>query len=170
MYVLIKWIIDRLAGWWGNDKTNRFEMIPEFRPSEGASGYQVSNPSFLTTNSLLGSLEVFEEAGGIEELRKKSIVITGYLERLLKVELKDAFDKDIIRILTPSDPAQRGAQLSLEFPEQMMDVFNSLIDAGVIVDDRKPTVIRIAPAPLYNSFKDVYNCVQCLKSIIQKVY
>ncbi|CAO3607697.1 unnamed protein product [Mucor hiemalis] len=160
----------RLAGWWGNDKENRFEMLPEFRPSEGASGYQLSNPSIFTTISLLGSLQIYESAGGVQSLREKSLLLTGYLEKLLKAELKEDFNKDKIRILTPSDPQQRGCQLSLEFPDKMMIVFEELHSRGVIVDERKPTVIRVAPTPLYNSFADVFNFVKQLKHVMKIVY
>lgn len=159
----------RLAGWWGNDKENRFEMLPEFQPSQGASGYQLSNPSIFTTISLLGSLELFESAT-IQELRLKSISLTGYLEKLIKSQLEDEFDKDSIRILTPNDPQQRGCQLSLEFPEKMMQVFDQLHSRGIIVDERKPTVIRVAPTPLYNTYKDVYNFVIQLKQVMNLVY
>lgn len=145
-------------------------MLPEFRPSEGASGYQLSNPSIFTTISLLGSLQVFEAAGGIEALRSKSLLLTGYLEKLLKHELKEAFEKDLIRILTLSDPQQRGCQLSLEFPTKMMTVFDQLHNRGVIVDERKPTVIRVAPTPLYNTFKDVHDFVLHLKQVMKNVY
>ncbi|KAI8069753.1 kynureninase [Gilbertella persicaria] len=160
----------RLAGWWGHQKENRFEMLPEFVPSEGASGYQVSNPSIFTTVSLLGSLQIFEAAGGIQALRQKSLLLTGYLEKLLLNELQTEFENDTIRILTPSDPTQRGCQLSLEFPECMMDVFDALHERGVIVDERKPTVIRVAPTPLYNTFKDVYCFVMQLKEAMKQVY
>lgn len=159
----------RFAGWWGNDKENRFEMQPEFRPSEGASGYQQSNPSIFTTISLLGSLELFD-AAGIDNLRQKSIRLTGYLESLLKTELRNEFENNRIRILTPSDPQQRGCQLSLEFPDSMIKVFEQLQSRGIIVDERKPTVIRVSPVPLYNSFTDVYNFVTQLKQVMKIVY
>ena len=113
---------------------------------------------------------MFEAAGGIKELRQKSYLITGYLERLLLSELKEEFDHDLVRILTPSDPEQRGCQLSLEFPTKMMEVFNGLHKLGIIVDERKPTVIRVAPAPLYNSYKDVYQFVKGLKKVMNQVY
>lgn len=162
--------IYRLAGWWGNQKENRFEMRPEFQPSEGASGYQLSNPSIFTTISLLGSLDIFEKAGGIQALRQTSFKLTGYLEKLLLKELEQEFSQDLIRILTPNDPQQRGCQLSLEFPNKMMEVFDNLHTRGVIVDDRKPTVIRVAPAPLYNTFRDCFDFVHHLKAAMKDVY
>ncbi|KAI8336522.1 kynureninase [Chlamydoabsidia padenii] len=160
----------RLAGWWGNDKETRFEMSPVFRPSEGASGYQQSNPSVLTTISLMSSLQIYEKAGGIQALRAKSLKLTGYLEKLLHLTLDSHFKADNIRILTPTDPERRGCQISVEFPERMMDVFDGLHAHGVICDERKPTVIRLAPVPLYNSYSDVYRAVNCLKKVMDQVY
>ncbi|CAO3610083.1 unnamed protein product [Cunninghamella echinulata] len=160
----------RLAGWWGNEKENRFEMLPIFRPSEGASGYQQSNPNVLATISLMSSLQIYNKAGGVSSLRNKSLALTGYMERLLYLVLPSYFKNDQIRILTPQDPQQRGCQLSLEFPEKMMQVFEGLHANGVICDDRKPTVIRLAPVPLYNSFSDVYRTVMCLSKVMQQVF
>lgn len=145
-------------------------MIPEFQPSQGASGYQTSNPSIFTTVSLLGSLELFEAAGGITALREKSLLLTGYLEKLLLNKLNKQFESGLISIITPKEPSQRGCQLSLEFPSKMMDVFNALQARGVVVDDRKPTVIRVAPTPLYNSFKDCYVFVQVLSEVMNEIY
>ncbi|KAG0168969.1 Kynureninase (L-kynurenine hydrolase) [Apophysomyces sp. BC1034] len=159
----------RLAGWWGNDKSNRFEMSPEFQPSEGASGYQVSNPSFLTTISLLGSLQLFEEAG-LDNLRKKSVLLTGYMETLLLTVLEGHHQAGHFRILTPREADQRGCQLSLEFPERMMEVFDKLQSRGVICDERKPTVIRVAPTPLYSTFADVRRFVFYLKDILDAMF
>ncbi|KAI8058994.1 kynureninase [Gongronella butleri] len=160
----------RLAGWWGNQKENRFDMDPEFRPSEGASGYQQSNPNVLSTIALMSSLQLYDQAGGVEKLRQKSRGLTLYMERLLRLMLASHFAAGNVRILTPSDPDARGCQLSLEFPTKMMDVFDGLHAHGVICDERKPTVIRLAPVPLYNSYQDVYRGVTCLKEVMDKVF
>ncbi|KAM7202291.1 kynureninase [Naviculisporaceae sp. PSN 640] len=150
---------NRLAGWWGNDKKTRFVMANKFHPVKGAAGFQLSNPSILDITSLSASLEIFHEAGGIKPLREKSLRLTNFLESLLK-EMKDE-DKALFRIITPSDPAQRGAQLSLKLAEGLLlPVMKELEEKGVIVDERKPDVIRVAPAPLYNSFADCVRFVQ----------
>ncbi|KAI8376544.1 pyridoxal phosphate-dependent transferase [Radiomyces spectabilis] len=159
----------RYAGWWGNEKSTRFEMAPEFRPSEGAAGYQLSNPSIFPTTCLLGSLQLFDEAG-MDQLRAKSVLLTSYLETLLLTVLKDHQEAGHFRILTPVDPEQRGCQLSLEFPEKMLQVFAALQARGVVCDERKPTVIRISPAPLYNSFNDVLRVVTCLKEAMNEIF
>lgn len=70
-------------------------------------------------------------------------------------------------IFTPSDPIQRGCQLSLKFQTQDVDVINKkLKEHGIICDVRRPDVMRVAPCPLYNSFLDVFNFVATLKMIL----
>ena len=159
----------RLAGWWGNDKKNRFEMATVFRPSEGAAGYQMSNPSVINMASLLGSLELFQ-AATLPKLREKSIHLTGYLEYLLTTKLEKHMQAGRFKILTPSNPEERGCQLSLDFPEKMITIFDALHARGVVCDERKPTVIRIAPTPLYNTYTDVYYCVSYLDEILNEIF
>lgn len=146
--------VNRLSGWWGSDKESRFAMENRFVPIPGAAGFQVSNPSVLDITSLNASLEVFKKAGGMGPLRGKSLKLTAYLENLLLTS--PHFDSSF-KIITPWDPEQRGAQLSLKLESGLLDVvIKELEERGVIVDERRPDVIRVAPAPLYNTFKDVY--------------
>lgn len=154
----------RLAGWWGNDKTVRFRMQPQFQPTPGADGWQLSNPPILALAPLRGSLQLFEQAGGMAALREKSLQLTGYLERLIDQQLASH-----IRILTPRDPAQRGAQLSLQVigaRDAGRSLFEHLNARGVIGDWREPDVIRISPAPLYNTFADVLRFAHAAKEWI----
>jgi kynureninase len=148
---------NRLAGWWGNDKSTRFVMANKFHPVKGAAGFQLSNPSILDITSLSASLEVFQEAGGVGRLREKSVRLTGFLEELLlgKDGIVSEQERELFRIITPADPQQRGAQLSLMLkPGLLNPVMRELEKRAVIVDERKPDVIRVAPAPLYNTFED----------------
>lgn len=95
------------------------------------------------------------------------MLLTGYLEHLLTTQLHD-----VVEIFTPADPNRRGAQLSLRFVGQKTDVeevYQELKRRGVICDTRKPDVMRVAPAPLYNSFADVHRFVCILKEILYKV-
>jgi len=156
----------RYAGWWGHDPQTRFMMPPEFSPIIGAQGFQQSNPSVLATVSLLGSLETFELAGGIVKLRQKSIRLTAYLEKLLRkseyfienYEKGNSEENPCFTIITPKEPGERGAQLSLLFYPPLGGAMQKVDDAlkarGVIGDERQPDVIRLAPNPLYNSFQD----------------
>ena len=174
----------RLAGWWGNDKATRFAMDTSagFRPVRGAAGFQLSNPSVLDITALGASLEVFAEAGGVARLRDKSLRLTGFLEELLLELLqqqqqqqqgKEGDDKQLFRIITPSDPQQRGAQLSLLLQGEasgMLDtVMRELEARGVVVDERRPDVIRVAPAPLYNTFEDCVDFVEAFSAALEVV-
>jgi hypothetical protein len=72
-----------------------------------------------------------------------------------------------VEIFTPSDPAQRGCQLSLKFLHSSVEtVYERLKTLGIVCDVRKPDVMRVAPAPLYNSFMDVFEFVSALKMIL----
>lgn len=163
----------RLAGWWGHRYDDRFQMDPRFIPCQGVNGFRLSNPPVLLIACIRASLDVFDEAG-IDRLRNKSLLLTRYLELLLQSELGDA-----VEVFTPVDPTQRGAQLSVSFkcckpapgstepPAVNIDaVLAGLNKAGVMCDARRPDVIRIAPAPLYNSFRDVFDVVLALKSVL----
>ncbi|MFK2879158.1 kynureninase [Rhodanobacter hydrolyticus] len=143
--------LPRFAGWWGHDKTTRFRMGPEFVPTPGADGWQLSNPPILALAPLRVSLEIFHRAG-MARLREKSLKLTGYLEWLVQTQLADALE-----VLTPADPARRGSQLSIRVRggrERGRALFEYLMEHGVIGDWREPDVIRISPAPLYNRFAD----------------
>ncbi|CAK7205734.1 Kynureninase (L-kynurenine hydrolase) [Sporothrix eucalyptigena] len=159
---------NRLGGWWGNDKATRFVMATKFHPVKGAAGFQLSNPSILDITSLCASLEIFLEAGGVGVLREKSIKLTGFLEGLLNA-LPDAVRKKF-RIITPSDPVQRGAQLSLMLDDGILDaVMDGLLSRSVITDDRKPNVIRVAPTPLYNSYEDCVEFVEVFQEVLEGI-
>lgn len=148
----------RLGGWWGNDEKTRFKMEKGFIPKANATGWNISTSQVFNTVCLKASLELFEEAG-MEKLRKKSIHLTAYLEFLLK-ELKHIN----FEIITPADPEQRGAQLCLYFKERGKEIHDKMISSGIIVDYREPGVIRVAPAPMYCSFEDLYRFYEILKN------
>lgn len=154
--------LPRLAGWWGNDEATRFSMAHSFDPSYGADGWQLSNAQVLPLALLMSSLEIFDRAG-MERISAKRDQLTGFLQQLLHEVIGD---RDWIRIITPSDPQQRGAQLSVHFDRHGRDIFEALIAHGVIVDWRTPSVIRMAPAPLYTSFADVVRLATTLETIL----
>lgn len=156
--------IPRFAGWWGHDEGKRFLMEKGFKPMPGADGWQLSNSNVLATAAHLASLEIFEEVG-MASLRSKSLQLTGYLEFIID----DLSGEDqIFEIITPRNPEERGAQLSIFFHKKGKEMFDYLVENGVIGDWREPNVIRIAPAPMYNSFEDVYHFGRLLKEAINK--
>jgi kynureninase len=148
--------LPRFAGWWGHDEQTRFRMGPNFQPTRGAEGWQLSNPPIMAMAPLRASLEIFDEVG-MPALREKSISLTGYLESLLDDRHSQQFS-----IITPRDPAQRGAQLSLRVPHRGRAVLERLAEEGVLCDFREPDILRVAPMPLYNSYLDVHKFVERL--------
>lgn len=152
--------LPRFAGWWGHDKTTRFKMGPEFIPTPGADGWQLSNPPIFALAPLRVSLEIFQQAD-MQNLRKKSVKLTAYLEALIQQQLANT-----LTIATPANPDQRGCQLSLRVNagrEQGRALFEALSAQGIIGDWREPDVIRISPTPLYNNHSDVLRFIRAVK-------
>jgi len=153
--------LPRFAGWWGHNKTTRFNMRKEFDVLPGAEGWQLSNPPILSMAAIRASLDIFHEVG-MATLRKKSIALTGFLEFLL-----DSLQDQRIEVITPRNPNERGCQLSIQVKNADKKLHKKLTEAGVISDWREPDVIRVAPTPLYNSFEDVYQFIQRFKKILK---
>jgi len=163
--------LPRLAGWFGNDPNTRFRLHlePEFIPVPSADSWQISNPPIFSMAPLRASLSIFDEAGGIEALRAKSIKLTGYLEFLLhragakgQSNAGAARTSDRFAMITPGETDARGCQLSILAQEHPKELFNKLQAAGVKCDFREPNVIRVAPTPLYNTFHEVWRFAKIL--------
>lgn len=150
----------RLSGWWGYREDKRFLMQRGYQPEPGAAGWQMSNAPVFGMAVHLSSLEIFHKAG-IQNLRKKSVELTSYLEFVLR-EVQITNPKLKFEIITPSNSNERGAQLSLLVLENGKTIFDHLTNNQIIADWREPNVIRIAPTPLYNSFEDVFQLGEVL--------
>ncbi len=153
--------LPRFAGWWGHNKERRFKMEPDFDPVKGADGWQVSNLPILSLAPYLASTEMFAEVG-MEKLIAKRNLLTAYLEFILH-EIDAQIPGTEFEIITPSNPNERACQLSVYLHGQGRNLFDYLMANGVITDWREPNVIRLAPAPFYCSFEDMFNFGQVLK-------
>jgi len=150
--------LNQLHGWWGHEEKTRFNMLPSFTPAEGAELWQMSNPPILALAPVIASLNVFLDAG-LPRLIEKSRMLTHYLRWLIEQRFASR-----IGILTRDEA--RGAQLSLIVQDPNIDgktLFDKLCKLNVTGDWREPDVIRVAPAPLYNSFSDVHEFVERLE-------
>jgi kynureninase len=156
--------IERLGGWWGNDPATRFRMQldPDFVPRPDAAGWQLSSPPVLALAPLGPALALFDEAG-LDRLRAKSLRLTAYLEWLLVTGLEGA-----IEILTPPSPDRRGAQLSVRLPGRAERVQARLQGAGVVADFRQPDVLRLAPAPLFNTYREMWRTAEVFREAVRE--
>ncbi len=145
--------VPRFAGWWGIDPDHRFDPEGPFVPDHGAAGWKASTPSVLALAPIAASLAIFDEVG-MPALRARSVALTGYLAGLL--------DDLPIEVITPTDPQARGAQLSLRF-EGAERVLATLAAGGVVADYRAPDLVRVAPAPLYNTYREAWRLAELLR-------
>ncbi|MFY0603558.1 MAG: kynureninase [Flavobacteriaceae bacterium] len=152
--------LPRFAGWWNHNKETRFNMRQPFDVMSGAEGWQLSNPPILSMAAIKASLDLFAKIG-MDALREKSEKLTGYFEFLI-----NEIDSDDIKIITPSNPKERGCQLSIQVQNADKSLHTKLTENNVITDWREPDVIRCAPVPMYNSFEDVYRMVAILKELL----
>lgn len=153
--------LPRFAGWWGHNKERRFKMEPQFDPVHGADGWQVSNLPILSLAPYLASVEMFAEVG-MGKLIQKRNQLTAYLEFILH-QIDAELEGAEFEIITPSNQEERACQLSVFLHGQGRSLFDYLMKNGVITDWREPNVIRLAPAPFYCSYEDMYEFGQILK-------
>ncbi|WP_066306674.1 kynureninase [Bacillus sp. FJAT-29814] len=149
-----------LAGWFGSNKEKQFDLEIEFTPASTAGAYQIGTPHVLSMAPLVGSLEIFAEAG-IDRIREKSLQLNQYMMDLIEVELADMG----FVIGNPREDLRRGGHVSLEHKEAAR-ICKSLKENGIIPDFRSPNIIRLAPVALYNTYEDVWQVVQTLKTIM----
>lgn len=156
--------LPRLAGWWGNNRQRRFAMLENFEPIQGALGFRQSNPSVIDVVAVYTSCKIFQVAGGIHSLRQRSVQLTNFLKKLLQDSRYYNKPSGFV-IITPIDhPSQHGAQLSLLFDTIDIDKISHMLrSSGLIVDERRPNVIRLAPTPLYNTFQEVVSACHIIE-------
>ena len=152
--------LPRFAGWWNHNKETRFNMRQPFDVMSGAEGWQLSNPPILSMAAIKASLDIFEKVG-MDALLKKSKKLTGFFEYLI-----NEIASDTIKIITPTNPNERGCQLSLQVKNADKNLYKKLTENNIITDWREPDVIRCAPVPMYTSFEDVYQMVSMLESLL----
>ena len=126
--------------------------------------------NILSMAAIKASLDMFNEVG-MDMLREKSLKLTGYFEYLI-----NQIDNDKIKIITPSNPDERGCQLSIGVGTSGRAVFEYLSKNGCVLDWRESNpeqsdygVMRAAPVPLYNSFEDVFFLGKHIKEAIRKI-
>lgn len=156
--------LPRFAGWWGTNKTNRFKMLPQFEPIPTAEAWQLSNAPIFSMAAHRAALQIFEDAG-FENLLTKGRKLSNYLLFVLD-EINASQKNNVIEVITPPHDNEKGCQVSMLMLERGKEIFDVLLQKGVIADWREPNVIRVAPVPLYNTFEDVWKFGDVIKQIL----
>ncbi len=158
--------LHKFLGWWGNRRDTRFEMSTVYEPVATAESWQVSNSAVVLLASLRASLDLVDRAGGMAAIRRKAEIQIGYLDYLLDTEMQGRIES-----ITPRELPERGSQFALEVVDRSVEgraVFDGLTEQGVSSDWRFPNVIRVAPTPLYNSFRDIRRFVSVLDQVMPR--
>ena len=156
----------RFAGWWGYEKETRFKMEKGFKPMQSAEGWQLGTPAMFMYASARAALQVVEEAGWAN-INIKRKLLTAYLWYIL--DEVNASQKDpIIEFITPRHEAEHGCQVSMNMLQRGKEIYHQLMAQGFYVDWREPSVIRLAPVPLYNTFEEVWKFGEALMGILSR--
>lgn len=158
--------LQRLEGWWGNDESNRFKMEPRFTPSPSAAAWQMSTAPMMQLASHYASLQIIE-AAGFSNMVAKSRALSSYLLFVLNAINENG---KYFSIITPQAAEEHGCQVSISVHQNAKKVFDQLLPAGIFADWREPNVIRVAPVPLYNSFKEIFTFAQTLQRILTNTH
>ena len=157
--------LPRFAGWWGYDQPTRFKMEKGFKAMPGADGWQLSTPALFLYAAHRASLEIAEKAGW-ENINQKRKLLTAYLWFVLD-NVNQSQKNPIIEFITPRNENEHGCQVSMNMLQRGKGIYNTLMEKGFFVDWREPSVIRLAPVPLYNTFEEVWKFGEALKNILK---
>lgn len=154
-----------LAGWFGFVKERQFDLSLQFEPARHAGGWQISSPGVLGSSTMEGALQITLEAG-IENIRRKSLMLTTYLMKLVDARLREA--PFHFSYVNPPEARRRGGHVALVHPTEALRINEALKARGIIPDFRPPDIIRIAPIALYNTFEEVWQVAETLGEIVEK--
>lgn len=160
--------LNRFAGWWGYKESTRFKMEKGFIPEQGADGWQISCSQVMPMALYHASLKIFQQAGFIDPLRRKSITLTAYLIYIIG-QVNEAVGYEQYKVITPANENDRGAQVSIIAKGDAKRIFEKLVENNVLGDWREPNVIRLSPVPIYNSFEDVYRAGELLLQLSKEM-
>jgi len=147
-------------GWFG--QRDQFAMGPRYEPETGMARFLAGTPPVLGLLAVDAAAAVVE-AAGIPALWAKSQQLTATLVDLVRSRLEPLG----ATLASPSDPARRGAHVSVAHP-RAWPWCRALTERRLVVGDfRPPDVIRLGPAPLYTRYVDVFDAVERMASVLE---
>ncbi|ANY21001.1 Kynureninase [Tsuneonella dongtanensis] len=152
--------IPALSGWFGHARP--FDFEDRYEPAPGITRFLAGTPPILGLAALEVGVDLMLEAD-MAEVRAKSIAM-GSLFTALMEPLCAAHG---FALASPSDPNQRGSQVSYSHPNAY-PIVQALIARGVVGDFRAPDVLRFGLTPLYTSFAEIASAVDILRAVMDE--
>lgn len=148
-----------IRGWFGH--AEQFAFADEWRPAPGIERFLVGTPPILSVAAAAPGIEMVAEAG-MEAIRTKSVRATTFL-----IDLYDRFLEPLgVGLGTPRDPERRGSHVALEHPEGLGITRWLRSRRRVITDFRAPATIRLAVAPLYTTYREIWEAVDAVREAV----
>jgi len=147
-----------LTGWFGHAEPFGFDR--DYRPASGIRQMLSGTQPIVSLSLAEIGIDIMLRAD-MQAIREKSMRMTGLFIELLEHRCSGHG----IRLESPRDASKRGSQVSFYHPEGY-PIVRALHARGVVCDYRSPGNMRFGFAPLYNSYSDVWNAVDKLKSIL----
>jgi kynureninase len=145
-------------GWFS--QRDQFAMGPEYRPAEGMAKFMTGTPNILGTAAVEEGARLLAEAG-IDRIRAKSLLLTGYLAELAGEWLEPLG----CELATPRDQERRGGHLTFRHPDAEA-VVAELAKLNIVADFRAHGRFRFGPSPLTTRFIDVHNAAAATRDLL----
>ena len=145
-----------LSGWMGHARP--FAFSDDYTPAAGVDSLLCGTPGILGLAALEVGVDLIAEIG-IERLYAKSQKLSEFFRQCL------AENGVEMELFSPSDPAERGSQLSFRHDEAYA-ICQALIARGVIGDFRDPDILRFGFAPAYLRFEDMAEAARHLAEVL----
>lgn len=146
-----------LTGWFGHAAP--FEFSDDYAPAPGVDRLQCGTPPIMGLAALEVGVDLIAEIG-VNRLYEKSQALSEFFRRCLATH---GIELDLV---SPTDPARRGSQLSFRHP-QAYAICQALIARGVIGDFRDPDILRLGFAPAYLRFADMAEAARHLAEVFE---
>lgn len=150
-----------ISGWMGQDHPFEFEL--DYRPAPDLRRFLTGTPTVLSLAAVEPGVDLLLQAG-MERVQQKAQRQTQYLIQLWETYLR-ALD---FELQSPPEADRRGAHVALAHPEGLRISLALKEQMNVLLDFRRPDVLRLSCAPLYTTFVELFDAVQRMRSVVSE--
>jgi kynureninase len=147
-----------LTGWMGHATPFTFDY--RYQPAPGIRRMLTGTPPVVALSVLEESVGLMLDAG-IARLRDKGKQMTALMMALIERECAGHG----LELGTPENAERRGNHVIYRHPEAYA-IVQALKARGVVGDFRNPDCIRLGIAPIYLSYRNIFDAVQHLREVM----